>query len=122
MAFRFRLIPRNEDFYAQFVTLSDELRVGAGLLEEMLGRPTMGHVSKAGPRPRGSHVWPFVDLYDPNIPFVETHDQAKHFLLGRAAFEGSEMVYPWDKPIESEQRNEIDRRIEAEKRAMGLPV
>jgi predicted phosphate transport protein (TIGR00153 family) len=36
VAFRFRLIPRNEDFYAQFVTLADELRVGAGLLEEML--------------------------------------------------------------------------------------
>jgi predicted phosphate transport protein (TIGR00153 family) len=38
VAFRFRIIPRNEDFYAQFVTLSDQLRVGAGLLEEMLGR------------------------------------------------------------------------------------
>ena len=36
MALRFRLIPRNEDFYAQFVTLATQLRVGAGLLEEML--------------------------------------------------------------------------------------
>ena len=38
MALRFRLIPRNEDFYDQFVTLATQLRVGAGLLEEMLAR------------------------------------------------------------------------------------
>jgi predicted phosphate transport protein (TIGR00153 family) len=36
VALRFRLIPRNEDFYAQFVTLATQLRVGSGLLEEML--------------------------------------------------------------------------------------
>jgi predicted phosphate transport protein (TIGR00153 family) len=36
VALRFRLIPRNEDFYEQFVTLATQLRVGAGLLEEML--------------------------------------------------------------------------------------
>ena len=36
MAFRFRLIPRNEDFYAQFSALADQLRVGAELLEQML--------------------------------------------------------------------------------------
>jgi predicted phosphate transport protein (TIGR00153 family) len=36
VAFRFRLIPRNEDFYDQFVTLAAQLRVGSGLLEEML--------------------------------------------------------------------------------------
>jgi hypothetical protein len=33
---RFRLIPRNEDFYEQFVTLAAQLRIGAGLLEDML--------------------------------------------------------------------------------------
>ncbi|MCM3878613.1 MAG: DUF47 family protein [Vicinamibacterales bacterium] len=33
---RFRLIPRNEDFYTQFVALAAQLRVGSGLLEEML--------------------------------------------------------------------------------------
>jgi predicted phosphate transport protein (TIGR00153 family) len=38
LGFRFRLIPRNEDFYDQFITLADQLRVGAGLLEEMLAR------------------------------------------------------------------------------------
>ena len=36
MAFRFRLIPKNEDFYDQFSTLAAELRVGAGKLEQML--------------------------------------------------------------------------------------
>jgi predicted phosphate transport protein (TIGR00153 family) len=38
LGFRFRLIPRNEDFYDQFVTLAEQLRVGSGLLEEMLAR------------------------------------------------------------------------------------
>ena len=36
MSFRFRLIPRNEDFYALFSALADELRVGGQLLEQML--------------------------------------------------------------------------------------
>ena len=38
MALRFRLIPRNEDFYAQFVALASQVRNGSGLLEEMLLR------------------------------------------------------------------------------------
>jgi uncharacterized protein len=36
LAFRFRLIPRNEDFYTQFSEMAAQLRVGATLLEEML--------------------------------------------------------------------------------------
>jgi uncharacterized protein len=36
VAFRFRLIPRSDDFYVQFVALSAQLRIGGGLLEEML--------------------------------------------------------------------------------------
>jgi uncharacterized protein len=36
LALRFRLIPRNEDFYAQFSALAEQLRLGAGLLEQML--------------------------------------------------------------------------------------
>jgi uncharacterized protein len=36
VALRFRLIPRNEDFYTQFVTLASQLRIGSGLLEEMV--------------------------------------------------------------------------------------
>jgi predicted phosphate transport protein (TIGR00153 family) len=38
LAFRFRLIPRNEDFYVQFSALAAELRVGAALLEGMLSQ------------------------------------------------------------------------------------
>jgi predicted phosphate transport protein (TIGR00153 family) len=36
LALRFRLIPKNEDFYGQFSTLASELRSGAARLEEML--------------------------------------------------------------------------------------
>jgi uncharacterized protein len=36
LAFRFRFIPRNEDFYTQFSALAEQLRVGAVLLEQML--------------------------------------------------------------------------------------
>ena len=36
MAFRFSLIPRNEDFYGQFSALAQELRAGGALLEQML--------------------------------------------------------------------------------------
>ena len=36
MAFRFRLIPKNEDFYDQFSTLAAQLRIGAEKLEQML--------------------------------------------------------------------------------------
>ena len=36
MALRFRLIPRNEDFFIQFTALADQLRQGSDLLEQML--------------------------------------------------------------------------------------
>ena len=32
---RFRLIPREESFYAQFTAMADQIRGGARLLEEM---------------------------------------------------------------------------------------
>ncbi len=35
---RFRLIPREEKFYDEFVSLADELRTGARLLQEMLAQ------------------------------------------------------------------------------------
>jgi predicted phosphate transport protein (TIGR00153 family) len=38
LAFRFRLIPRNEDFYAQFSALAEQVRLGAGLLEDMIAK------------------------------------------------------------------------------------
>jgi hydroxymethylglutaryl-CoA lyase len=62
------------------------------LLEEILGRPTMGHVSKAGPRPLDP-----ADFYDPNLPLVQTYEEARHFMLGSAAVEGGQR--PWRVPI-----------------------
>ena len=63
------------------------------LLEEILDRPTPGHVAKAGPMPRDN------DLYDPNLPFVETFESAKHFKLGPEVAAGG--LYPWREPIPS---------------------
>jgi hydroxymethylglutaryl-CoA lyase len=74
-------------------------------LEEILARPTMGHVSKAGWLPEGR------ELYDPDMPFVETHEQARHFISGPAVYEGA--MSPWGEPIVSAQRAEIDRTAEA---------
>ncbi|MEA2342535.1 MAG: hypothetical protein QOF63_704, partial [Thermoanaerobaculia bacterium] len=32
---RFRLLPREETFYADFIAMADQLKAGAALLEEM---------------------------------------------------------------------------------------
>jgi hydroxymethylglutaryl-CoA lyase len=61
-------------------------------LEEVLGRQLMGQVSKAGWLPRDAD-----ELYDPNLPFVETFEQAKHFVHGKSATEGGS--YPWRERI-----------------------
>jgi predicted phosphate transport protein (TIGR00153 family) len=45
---RFRLIPREEKFYADFIALADELIVGARLLEEMLSTEPPRWESAAG--------------------------------------------------------------------------
>ena len=68
----------------------------AWMLEEMLGRLTPGHVSKAGPCPTSPEDW-----YDPNMPFVETFQQARHFRLGPTAYEGGQR--PWKEPISKPQ-------------------
>lgn len=60
------------------------------MLESILGRQTMGHVSKVGPLPRGEA------LYDPNLPAVETFEEAKHFLLGQSVLGDRR---PWRGPI-----------------------
>jgi hydroxymethylglutaryl-CoA lyase len=81
------------------------------MMEEILGYRSFGHVANAGPRP--NTLEPGIrQLYDMNIPFVETFEEAKHFLKGKAAF-GADMVSPWDKPIESEQRVEIEAKMRA---------
>lgn len=66
------------------------------MLEEMIGRPAMGHVSKAGPCPVAAE-----DRYDPNMPLVETYGQARHFRLGPKAYEGGQR--PWKEPIPKPQ-------------------
>lgn len=65
----------------------DKLIDAVWLLEDIIGRATPGHVSKAGPRPDQD------SLYDPNLPLVETHDQARHFKLGNGVLEGA--MRPW---------------------------
>jgi len=69
----------------------DRLIDAVWLLEEIIGRATPGHVSKAGPRPEGG------SCYDPNLPLVETHDQARHFKLGDQAVRDG--LRPWRAPI-----------------------
>lgn len=85
-----------------FVNMLEELGVDTGvdlsaliravwLLEEIIGRPSFGHVSKAGPHPHGRA------LYDANLPLVETFDEARHFLLGSSVVEHQNR--PWPTPI-----------------------
>ncbi|MGE0231897.1 MAG: hypothetical protein AB7O39_10365 [Flavobacteriaceae bacterium] len=62
-------------------------------LEEIIGRPSNGHVSKAGPRPSGPGQY-----YDPNMPGVESIEAARHFLLGPEAYR-NETLRPWREPI-----------------------
>jgi hydroxymethylglutaryl-CoA lyase len=61
------------------------------LLEEMIGRTSFGHVSKSGPHPGPG------ELYDPNLPLIETFEEAKHFLLGEDV--ASHQLRPWSDPI-----------------------
>lgn len=63
------------------------------MLETIIGRPTFGHVSKAGPRPRTPAA-----LYDANMPAVESLEAAKHFKLGPRAYK-NEGYSPWKSPI-----------------------
>lgn len=63
------------------------------MLEEMVGHPAFGHVSKAGPRPTEPGRW-----YDPNLPAVESLRGARHFKLGPAAY-AAEAYSPWKRPI-----------------------
>ena len=74
--------------------------------ERIIGRELYGHVSKAGPRPRT------VDkLYDINMPFVETMDQALHFKKGSEVYEGG--IYPYREAITSPYRDRIDQGLPA---------
>jgi len=66
------------------------------LAEEVVGHQLYGFVSKAGPRPRFNHLYPM------DMPRIETLKQARHFILGKKAYEGA--VSPWAEPITSYQR------------------
>jgi hydroxymethylglutaryl-CoA lyase len=63
------------------------------MLERIIGRPAFGHVSKAGPRP----IDP-THFYDPNMPGVESLEEAKHFSSGPQAYADSPLR-PWREPI-----------------------
>ena len=75
--------------------------------ERIIGRELYGHVSKAGPRPRAGSG----NLYDINMPFVETLEQATHFKKGEQMYEGG--IYPYREPVTSPYRDRVDQ---------GLPV
>ncbi|OZF01380.1 hypothetical protein [Rhodococcoides fascians] len=62
------------------------------LLDQVLGRSTPGKVSTAGPFPSSPD-----ELYSPNLPLVETHDEAKHFKRGEASLDHQSK--PWREPI-----------------------
>jgi hydroxymethylglutaryl-CoA lyase len=70
-------------------------------LESVVGRELYGHVSKAGPRPKKHE-----QLYNIDMPFVETLEQAKHFKVGPSAYEGGN--YPYQSPITSPYRDRVD--------------
>lgn len=71
------------------------------MAEDIMGRELYGHVSKAGPRPKTLDK-----LYDINMPFVETVEQARHFKKGASAYEGG--LYPYSEPITSPYRERVD--------------
>ena len=61
-------------------------------LEELTGRPVPGRVAHAGPRPMSSSEW-----YDPNLPVVETYEEATHFKRGESVIAHADR--PWREPI-----------------------
>ena len=71
-----------------FVDLCHEKLIeAAAIAEEVVGHPLWGHVSKAGPRPRGDQ------LYPAEMPFVETLEEAAHFRKGPSVYAGQ--IAPW---------------------------
>jgi hydroxymethylglutaryl-CoA lyase len=68
------------------------------MAEEMVGHPLWGHVSKSGPRPKGKK------LYAMDMPFIETLEEARHFIKGPAVYQGAPA--PWKEAIKSPQRPE----------------
>jgi len=80
----------------------DKLIECVWLLERILGRQAWGHVSRAGPRPMTKER-----LFSANAPFVETLEQAKHFMYGPALYEGG--ITPWTEAIDSPYLGRLDK-------------
>ncbi|HEY5303539.1 MAG TPA: hypothetical protein VIJ86_05735 [Acidimicrobiales bacterium] len=100
-----RMIPTED-----LVNLLHELGIDTGvdlprlidaalLAEDVVGHSLWGHVSKAGPRPRGNALFPM------DLPFIETEAQAQHFRRGSDAYVGA--LSPWKEPITSPARDEL---------------
>lgn len=66
----------------------DKLIEAAAVAEEVVGHALWGHVSKAGPRPRGEK------LYPKDMPFVETLEHASHFRKGPCVY--AHQAKPWN--------------------------
>ena len=92
-----------------FVDLLEEMGIGTGvdrdhlieaavMAEEIIGHPLYGKVALAGLRPRGERRYP------PDMPLVETLDEASHFRSGPGVYEGQRS--PWTHPITSWQLDE----------------
>ena len=84
----------------------DKLIECVWMAERVMGRELYGHVSKAGPRPKRLE-----QLYNIDMPFVETTESAKHFKKGPEAYEGG--LYPYSEPITSPYRDRVDRGLPA---------
>ncbi len=65
----------------------DKLIEAAAIAQDVVGHPLWGHVSKAGPRPRGDALFP------KDLPFVETLEEASHFRRGPSVC--AHQVRPW---------------------------
>jgi len=65
----------------------DKLIEAATVAEQVVGHSLWGHVSKAGPRPRGDR------LYPKDMPFVETLEEASHFREGPDVY--ARQLSPW---------------------------
>ncbi len=86
----------------------DRLIEASLIAEEVVGHSLWGHVSKAGPRPRGSRLFPM------DLPFIETEREAQHFRLGSNAYRDARS--PWRAPIESPARDRLGIPRQAEVR------
>ena len=95
-------LPPTEDFVLMCEEMGietgcnlDKLIEAAAIAEEIVGHPLWGHVSKAGPLPRGER------LYPKDLPFIETLEEAAHFRKGPSVY--AHQIAPWkeypDSPI-----------------------